>query len=113
MIIVPRGSAQLSSALGYKRQAFAILHTRLIMISLLSLAFLPFALAAPHNADPIHIPILRRTTTPEQRLPNLPRIMDSIRIKYGYTPVNQKRSTTYSPLTDEVRLFCFLAPCPA
>ncbi|KAF8554783.1 acid protease [Imleria badia] len=27
--------------------------------------------------------------------------MDSIRLKYGYTPVNKKRSTTYAPLTDE------------
>ncbi|KAG6375626.1 aspartic peptidase domain-containing protein [Boletus reticuloceps] len=78
----------------------------MIPLPLLVLALLPFALAAPHpdnyNVDnSIHIPILRRAITPEQRIANLPKIIDAMRVKYGYKSVNQKRSTTNSPITDE------------
>lgn len=77
-------------------------------LSLLSLALLPCALAAPRPdpyADPIHIPIVRRSTTVQDRVANLPQVMDSIRLKYGYRPINQKRSTTSVAITDEVRFF--------
>ena len=79
------------------------------MLSFLALAFLPCALAAPQpHGEPIHIPIVRRANIP---VANLPQIMDSIRLKYGFRPVNQKRSTTSASLTDEVRLFrILLAP---
>ncbi|KAF8444969.1 aspartic peptidase domain-containing protein [Boletus edulis BED1] len=78
----------------------------MIPLPLLVLALLPFALAAPHpdnyNVDnSIHIPILRRAITPEQRIANLPKVIDAMRVKYGYKSVNQKRSTTNSPVTDE------------
>ncbi|KAI9571567.1 aspartic peptidase domain-containing protein [Boletus coccyginus] len=69
------------------------------MLSLLFLALLPLALAAPQpDAGPIHVPIVRRATP---SVADLPRIMDAIRVKYGFTPKNQKRSTTTVPLTDE------------
>ncbi|KAH0828119.1 aspartic peptidase domain-containing protein [Lanmaoa asiatica] len=74
-------------------------------LSLLSLPLLPYALAAPQpvpHADPIHIPILRRSITPEDRIASLPHVMDSIRLKYGFKPVNHKRSTTSTSLTDEL-----------
>ena len=61
----------------------------------------PCALAAPQHADPIHIPLVRRSTIPTA---SLPQIMDSVRLKYGFSPVNQKRSTTSTSITDEVRL---------
>lgn len=70
------------------------------------LALLSVALAAPSPAtyaDPIHIPIARRSTTAQERVAALPQIMDSIRQKYGFRQVTQKRSTTSTAITDEVR----------
>ncbi|KAF8134343.1 aspartic peptidase domain-containing protein [Boletus edulis] len=65
----------------------------MIPLPLLVLALLPFALAAPHpdnyNVDnSIHIPILRRAITPEQRIANLPKVIDAMRVKYGYKSGN-------------------------
>ena len=86
----------------------------LIMFSLLPLALLPLALAAPQPqyASPIHVPILRRSTTHAQRIARMPQIMDSIRTKYGYKPRIQKRSTTTASITDEVCPFQVLPTRP-
>jgi len=70
------------------------------MLPLLSLAIIPFALAAPH-AESLHFPIIRRSTSPAERIANLPSIMDGIRLKYGYTTVNRKRAVTTASITDE------------
>lgn len=78
------------------------------MLPLLSLAIIPFALAAPH-AESLHFPIIRRSTSPAERIANLPSIMDGIRLKYGYTTVNRKRAVTTASITDEVCLFRILS----
>lgn len=75
----------------------------MLSLSFLSLALLPYALAAPYD-DPIHIPIVRRAIPAQERIARLPQVMDSIRLKYGFKPVNQKRATTSTPITDEVLL---------
>ena len=85
----------------------------MISLSLISLALLPYALAAPEpvsHAGQLHIPIVRRSTSAQERVASLPRIMDSIRLKYGFKPVNRRRSTTSAALTDEVHPFRL---CPA
>ncbi|KAH7907299.1 aspartic peptidase domain-containing protein [Hygrophoropsis aurantiaca] len=77
----------------------------MISLPLVALALIPYALAAPQPeayADPIHIPLSRRSRT--NRVANLPQIADALRIKYGYRPVNTlaKRATAAAvPITDE------------
>jgi cathepsin D len=87
----------------------------MISLSLVAVALLPFALAAPQpDAGVIHVPIVRRSQT--DRVANLPKAMEALRAKYGYQPTNatySKRANTAAvPITDEVRLsdFLFISP---
>lgn len=87
----------------------------MISLSLVAVALIPFALAAPQpDAGVIHVPIVRRSQT--DRVANLPKAMEALRAKYGYQPTNatySKRANTAAvPITDEVRLsdFLFISP---
>ncbi|KAH7925633.1 acid protease [Leucogyrophana mollusca] len=76
----------------------------MISLPLVVLALLPYALAAPQPegfADPLHIPLARRSRA--TRVANLPKIADALRVKYGYNPKNlvKRASSAAVPITDE------------
>ena len=75
---------------------------------LVTLVFLPCALAAPRPASypgPVHVPIFRHSNVSD-RVANLPKVIDAIRHKYGFaTTTHSKRSDAssgYISLTDVV-----------
>ncbi|KAH7889011.1 aspartic peptidase domain-containing protein [Phlebopus sp. FC_14] len=78
----------------------------MISLPIVALALCHVALAAPQPeayADPIHVPIVRRSVTPQDRVANLPKAMEALRTKYGFKQPNQKRdaNTATIPITDE------------
>lgn len=79
----------------------------MISLPLVALALLPYALAAPQPeayADPIHVPIVKRNV--QNRVANLPKAVEALKVKYGFIQRNSKRAgnTVSIPLTDEVIL---------
>jgi cathepsin D len=82
----------------------------MISLSLVAVALLPFALAAPQpDAGAIHVPIVRRSQI--DRVANLPKAVEALRTKYGYQPTygsySKRANTAAVPITDEVRLSGF------
>lgn len=78
----------------------------MIPLVFLALLLLADALAAPQLTEhgiPIHME--HRSTPAWERVAKLPAVMDTIRRKYGFKPVSQKRSVTSASVTDEVPLF--------
>ncbi|KAF9227090.1 acid protease, partial [Gyrodon lividus] len=76
----------------------------MISLPIVALALLSYALAAPQPApyaDPIHVPIVRRSNP--DRVANLPKAIEALKTKYGISQGNTKRAGNIAsiPLTDE------------